>query len=88
MATINPRDAGYGGKLDPDPPGEGTRFRALGSGGPAGMLCVAALITIADDWHRPKSFLVRAEDGAFWVLVSCDPILDGVAYTGTKMVNA
>jgi hypothetical protein len=85
---IDPRDAGYGGKLDPDPPTEGARFRALGSGGSAGMLCVSALITIVDDWQHPKSFLVRAEDGTFWQLVSCDPILDGVAYVGTKLQNA
>lgn len=84
MTTINPRDAGYGGPLDPDLPEAGTRFRALGHG----TACVAQLIAVADDWHHPKSFLVRAEDGTFWALVSCDPILDGIAYVGTKTVNA
>jgi hypothetical protein len=78
---INPRDAGYGGKLDPDPPTAGAQFRANGQG----VLTVEQLIVIADDWHRPKSFLVRADDGTFWSLVSCDPILDGIAYTGTPV---
>jgi hypothetical protein len=78
---INPRDAGFGGKLDPDPPKPGARFRANGQG----ALTVAQLLIVADDWHRPKSFLVKADDGTFWTLVSCDPILDGIAYTGTPV---
>lgn len=82
--VIDPRDAGFGGKLNPDPPAPGARFRANGRG----LLAVAQLLVVADDWHRPKSFLVKADDGTFWTLVSCDPILDGIAYTGTKIVNA
>lgn len=78
---IDPRDAGHGGKLDPEPPREGSRFRADGGG----ALAVAQLLVVADDWHAPKSFLVKAEDGTFWSLVSCDPILDGIAYTGTAV---
>lgn len=80
---IDPRNAGYGGKLDPEPPATGALFRA----GDDGTRTVAALISIADDWHHPKSFLVRATDGTFWTLVSCDPILDGIAYTGTKTLR-
>jgi hypothetical protein len=49
------------------------------------VLAVAQLISIADDWHQPKSFLVRAEDGTFWALVSNDPSLDGIAYIGTPV---
>jgi hypothetical protein len=81
---LDPRNAGYGGKIDPDPPAPGARFRAAG----AGVLTVAQLLSIADDWHRPKSFLVKADDGSFWSLVSCDPILDGIAYTGTPVRSA
>jgi hypothetical protein len=77
---IDPRNAGFGGTLNPDPPREGDHFRADGR-----ALAVAHLLVIADDWHAPKSFLVKADDGTFWSLVSCDPILDGLAYTGTPV---
>lgn len=79
--VIDPRNAGFGGKLNPDPPARGALFRADGQG----AMAVAQLLIIADDWHHPKTFLVRADDGSFWTLVSCDPILDGIAYTGTPI---
>lgn len=74
-----PRDAGFGGKLDPDAPLPGARFRQLGDGV---VRTIDQVIVAADRDDSPREFLVRATDGTFWTLVSRDPILDGVAYVG------
>jgi hypothetical protein len=77
------RDAGFGGKLDPDAPTLGDRFRPLGADG----LRIVDQVMIAEGGDEsPRQFLVRATDGTFWMLVSRDPILDGVAYVG-RVVN-
>lgn len=84
MAKRDPRDAGHGGKLEPDPPEIDARFYALGQGT---VLRVVQLIVTSDGPASPTSFLVKAEDGGFWVLQSRDPILDGIAYVGSQVPN-
>jgi hypothetical protein len=80
---VAPNNAGNGGRID-SAPAPGARFRADGQG----TLAVSALIAIADDRHRPRSFLVRADDGSFWSLVPCPPAPDGLAYAGTQIRSA
>lgn len=84
MPLIDPRDAGYGGKLEPDPPTSGDRFHTPHHG----TATVVQLLSVHDAWHQPKSFLVRADDGSFWVLLACDPILDGISYSGRPVSPA
>lgn len=79
----NPRDADYGGLLEPGPPEPGTVFRAW----PSGTRSVAQLLVHSDDERAPATFFVRATDGTFWSLVSRDPVLDGIAYVGMPVPN-
>lgn len=78
------RDAGYGGLREPDPPKTDARFYAVGHGT---VLRVAQLIVTTEGSASPISFLVKADDGAFWVLHARDPILDGIAWRGTRLPN-
>lgn len=79
----HPNDAGHGGKLEPDRPKQGDRFRVLGR---SDVLTVDVLELAVESDDGPTRFLVRAPAGSRWTLVARDPILDGIAYVGTPLV--
>jgi hypothetical protein len=82
VSRIDPRNAGYGGKYDPDPPAPGARFRVPGR---SDLLTVATLIAAFEAVDAPTRFLVESPHGSRWLLMAADPILDGVAFVGTPL---
>lgn len=77
------RSSPYGGKIEPERPQPGDRFRVLGR---SDVLTVETLELAVESDDGPTRFLVRAPAGSRWTLVARDPILDGIAYLGSPLV--